>query len=219
MFDLEQSIAEWRQQMLAAGIKSPVPLEELEIHLREEIERQIKSGTDEQQAFEMAAAQIVQTKLLEMEFKKIDLKNWNRPLAWNAWILFAVSFFLPAFHDLHGWRCAGLSATAISWQDFWRGNVGTIYLTSLTLANLVMIASAFLLPRFSQNSRFIKYWRGFSFLALALVWSYVFLLFTHNDRKDMKIGCYVWTASFLLLFLSTLKLPSRKTKLQKEQYV
>ena len=37
MFDLEQSIAEWRRQMLAAGIKTPVPLEELEIHLREDI--------------------------------------------------------------------------------------------------------------------------------------------------------------------------------------
>jgi hypothetical protein len=96
---------------------------------------------------------------------------------------------------------------------FLRGNVGTIYLTSLTLANLVMIASAFLLPRFSQNLRFLKYWRVFSFLALALVWSYVFLLFTHNDRKDMKIGCYVWTASFLLLFLSTLKLRHRKASI------
>jgi len=37
MFSLEKSISEWRRQMLAAGIKTPVPLEELEIHLREEI--------------------------------------------------------------------------------------------------------------------------------------------------------------------------------------
>ena len=37
MFNLEQAIAEWRQQMLATGIQTPVPLEELEIHLREEI--------------------------------------------------------------------------------------------------------------------------------------------------------------------------------------
>jgi hypothetical protein len=29
MFKLEQSIMEWRRQMLAAGIKAPVPLEEL----------------------------------------------------------------------------------------------------------------------------------------------------------------------------------------------
>ena len=30
MFDLEQAIAGWRRQMQAAGIKTPVPLEELE---------------------------------------------------------------------------------------------------------------------------------------------------------------------------------------------
>ena len=32
MFDLEQAIADWRRQMLAAGIKTPVPLEELKSH-------------------------------------------------------------------------------------------------------------------------------------------------------------------------------------------
>jgi hypothetical protein len=41
MFNLEQAIADWRQQMLAAGIKTPVPLEELENHLREENEQQM----------------------------------------------------------------------------------------------------------------------------------------------------------------------------------
>ena len=38
MLNLEQKISEWRKQMLAVGIQAPVPLEELEIHLREEIE-------------------------------------------------------------------------------------------------------------------------------------------------------------------------------------
>jgi hypothetical protein len=72
MFNLEQPIAEWRQQMLAAGIKSPVPLEELEIHLREEIERQMKSGLNEQRAFEISAQQIGQPKTLKSEFKKAE---------------------------------------------------------------------------------------------------------------------------------------------------
>ena len=70
MFNLEQSIAEWRKQMLVAGIKSPVPLEELEIHLREEIERQIKSGMEVQQAFEMTVSQMGQAKELKTEFAK-----------------------------------------------------------------------------------------------------------------------------------------------------
>jgi hypothetical protein len=70
MFDPEQSIADWRKQMLAAGIKTPVPLEELESHLREEIERQTKLGVDEQLAFEMATTQIGQAGSLRTEFKK-----------------------------------------------------------------------------------------------------------------------------------------------------
>ena len=46
MFDLEQAIAEWRKQMLAAGIKAPVPLDELESHLREEVEETGAFGSE-----------------------------------------------------------------------------------------------------------------------------------------------------------------------------
>jgi hypothetical protein len=70
MFNLEQSIAEWRRQMLAAGIKSPVPLDELEGHLREEIERQKKSGMDARQAFEITISKIGQPEDLKAEFAK-----------------------------------------------------------------------------------------------------------------------------------------------------
>ena len=56
--------------MLAAGIKAPVPLEELEIHLREEIERQMKSGLPGQEAFEISARRIGQPETLRVEFMK-----------------------------------------------------------------------------------------------------------------------------------------------------
>ena len=72
MFDLEQSIADWRRQMLAAGIKSPAPLAELENHLREEIERQVKSGLslDEPEAFNFAIQKIGPASALKNEFAK-----------------------------------------------------------------------------------------------------------------------------------------------------
>ena len=72
MFDLEQSIADWRRQMLAAGIKTPVPLEELEIHLREEIERQMKSGLSEQGIFNSAVQKIGEARVVQTEFKKLN---------------------------------------------------------------------------------------------------------------------------------------------------
>jgi hypothetical protein len=72
MFNLEPSITEWRRQMLAAGIKTPVPLEELESHLRDEIERQMKSGLDEADAFQTAVQKIGQPRMVQNEFKKVE---------------------------------------------------------------------------------------------------------------------------------------------------
>jgi hypothetical protein len=71
MFDLDRAIAEWRRQMLAAGIRTPVPLDELESHLREEFERQVKSGLSEQEIFNSAVQKIGQAHALRLEFKKI----------------------------------------------------------------------------------------------------------------------------------------------------
>jgi hypothetical protein len=68
MFNLEQAIANWRKQMLAAGIKTPEPLEELENHLREEIEWQMASGFTEAEAFKTAVQEIGQGGLLKAEF-------------------------------------------------------------------------------------------------------------------------------------------------------
>jgi hypothetical protein len=71
MFNLEKSITEWRRQMLSAGIKSPVPLEELEAHLCEEIEQLVKSGRSESEAFRSAVQTIGRARVVHGEFKKI----------------------------------------------------------------------------------------------------------------------------------------------------
>ena len=80
MFDLEPAIAGWRRQMLAAGIKTPVPLEELEGHLRADIERQMKSGFDVQRAFETAAQTIGKANMLKNEFEKVGATKGARNL-------------------------------------------------------------------------------------------------------------------------------------------
>jgi hypothetical protein len=77
MFNLEQSITEWRRQMLAAGIEMPA-LEELESHLRDEIEQQMKSGINAQQAFEAALGQIGRADILKNEFAKASIPIHER---------------------------------------------------------------------------------------------------------------------------------------------
>ena len=72
MFNLDHAITEWQKQMLAAGIKTPVPLEELEIHLREDIAQQMQSGLSAQQAFGIAVKKIGQAPELKREFKKVS---------------------------------------------------------------------------------------------------------------------------------------------------
>ena len=72
MFNLEQSIANWRRQMLAAGIQTPVPLEELEIHLREDIAQQMKTGSNQQDAFTSAVQKLGSAHTVQTEFMKVD---------------------------------------------------------------------------------------------------------------------------------------------------
>lgn len=98
MSNLDQAISEWRRQMLAAGIKNPVPLEELEIHLREEIERHTEAGLNESQAFQAAVEKIGQARLLQKEFKKVG-KNHK--------IMRAILLVI-------GWLAAGYALTGAS---------------------------------------------------------------------------------------------------------
>ena len=78
MVDLEQAIADWRQQMLAAGIKTPVPLEELENHLREEIERQTGAGLSEMETFKASVRKIGLAQAVQGEFRKVEATKEDR---------------------------------------------------------------------------------------------------------------------------------------------
>ena len=70
MFNLDHAIDEWRRQMSAGGIKAESVLDELESHLREDVERQMRSGADAEKAFETAVKKIGAASELRKEFKK-----------------------------------------------------------------------------------------------------------------------------------------------------
>jgi len=100
MFELESSIAEWREQMLAAGITSTA-LDELESHLREEIAHQTRSGSNPPEAFREAVEKIGSANILNCEFKKDQgsVVLLLRRLANIRWVLANLWFFSCA-HDL-----------------------------------------------------------------------------------------------------------------------
>lgn len=77
MFDLEQSIAEWRRRMQAAGVKDRDILDELEGHLREEVQRLAWCGMGLEQAFATAVKNLGQPAALLQEFKKAGRRKWS----------------------------------------------------------------------------------------------------------------------------------------------
>lgn len=71
MFDLEQKIAEWRRELACAGITETSFVDELESHLREEIERRVQSGEEIEQAFGAAVVGLGDAAVLAVEFGKL----------------------------------------------------------------------------------------------------------------------------------------------------
>jgi len=76
MFDLDEAIVEWRRQMAAGGVKTPEVLDELESHLRDDVEQQVRSGLSTQEAFKVAIRTIGQAKELKAEFQKVGRIRW-----------------------------------------------------------------------------------------------------------------------------------------------
>src|SRR5258706_4010851 len=72
MFDLDHAILSWRQQMLNAGIKPSANLDELESHLREDVERLTKAGKMPSEAFELALRNLGNATTIGREFAKSD---------------------------------------------------------------------------------------------------------------------------------------------------
>jgi hypothetical protein len=127
MFDLDRAVQEWRRQMYAAGIKSSATLNELQAHLREDIEQQMQSGRKAQDAFEIASKRIGSATRLKTEFRNAGVPLETRfvnlagiacgtiAFLFSVWILLAISLREVDF----GSKILGLSAVAVtvlSWR-------------------------------------------------------------------------------------------------------
>ena len=78
MRNLENDITIWRQQMFAAGINSDKVLDELESHLREDIERRIRSGANAAGVFQIAVNQFGEPQSLKGEFEKVKERKYMK---------------------------------------------------------------------------------------------------------------------------------------------
>lgn len=126
MPELETNILEWRKKMLSAGIKSPVPLDELEGHLRERV-HDLKAGLSEADAFQTAAKELGDGRILKKEFSKgrFVWRVRTNPLALNflgAWFILgglnALSQFFWLWFADWPWEETTFRYVAFAWTDF-----------------------------------------------------------------------------------------------------
>lgn len=155
MFDLDEAITAWRQQMLAAGIDTPVPLDELECHLREDVEAQLDSGRDKQRAFESATRRIGPALELHGEFQQANRtepmneqkkKQLRGILIIIALISIEVGLLLPLIAQ---WRALGHTRTVM---QFFTGQLQAVCLAIVLPLSLVLpIMVGALVPRDAGN--------------------------------------------------------------------
>lgn len=119
--------------MLAVGVESPVPLEELEGHLREDVEQRVHTGWDEQAAFECAVQGMGAGGELAREFRK-GPKNINNliKIMKQKFIYTAVAFVMVAV------GAAFIMPAIAKWQ-----HVGTLAGMDIVLLLLGTVLCAF----------------------------------------------------------------------------
>lgn len=83
MFDLEQSMADWRAEMLRDGRCAQVDLAELEEHLREAMAKLSRSGLAQEEAFLLAVRRLGGTDQLKLEYgKTYPERVWRERAVW-----------------------------------------------------------------------------------------------------------------------------------------
>ncbi len=104
-FNLDQAIQEWRRKLRKAGLKDLELLNELESHLRDDVEQAVRDGLGAQQAFQAAMHKLGQAHALNDEFEKVRGSNFALRRKLKAF--FTRVLGLDAFPSL-----AGFDATA-----------------------------------------------------------------------------------------------------------
>ena len=93
-FNLEAAITQWRLHLTSGGITEASYLDELESHLRDDIDNLIKTGLADSEAFVIATYRIGEPALIRNEFKKVPSQRRYRAyelILFVSLVLLAVS--------------------------------------------------------------------------------------------------------------------------------
>jgi len=117
-------------------------------------------------------------------------------------ILFAGSFFLPAYTDKPGYECAQICFQApfeASDGNLWQ----LIYYPIFNATNLLTVYFIISLVFFAtaKRARYLKVLGGLLILHL-LSWPILHLIMTDSDFSDIQIGYYLWAFSIIVIWMT-----------------
>jgi hypothetical protein len=170
MFNLEEAIADWRRKMSATGIQS-AEVDELEDHLRDDIEQQILNGVDAQKAFDAAISRIGKAKMLQKEFERSSAPRKNSRQEFiekfcfgsAAFVLLANTLTLVEFNMIAWERITGFFIVALV----------ASYLASVPFLNRLLSPPAYM--------RFLKTFKVLTLLTPAFLAVGIFSTFHANN--------------------------------------
>jgi hypothetical protein len=118
MFNLESAITEWRRRMASAGVKSPALLDELESHLRDDIDQRRKNGLDLEQSFQAAVDDVGQPAFIQSEFKKNRPDKVAKAISIAALVMYTLAclplFFSPILDATSSEKMSGFFAILVT---------------------------------------------------------------------------------------------------------
>ncbi len=98
MRDIDRQIKRWRRKLAFRGGFSKSDLDELESHLRQEIDRLTESGMSTSQACKTAIQQLGGRQMLAAEYHKVNFFSmWGKRLAIGLSLLLPLMIFLPQY--------------------------------------------------------------------------------------------------------------------------
>ena len=144
--------------------------------------------------------------------KGIDVRR-PQLLISGAWVLHAMAWFLPVVdggvtfpHGLPGWQAFRVAACAVwPYKDF-KTDYAVLSTISAVTTPLFVLGSVWVVLRGSNTLRYASAWVAtFAFIANA----HWYVLFG-SDRKDLRIGYFLWWFSFLFVGLGLFDLSTRR---------
>src|SRR6266436_1594784 len=193
MFDLEKAICDWRQQTMAAGIKSSEILGELENHLREDIQLQMREGLDIQKAYENSVLRLGQASVIKAVFAKMGTKSLNRIRVALCVLLVA------ALAWLSGFTFATMGMTVGEWLV-----ASSAVVTCLFVAAFWARAVRFLPVIYNQRKRYAIEIGLFAsgFICSNLFCAFVLPYFERNLSGKILPAIWLWAVFPIAIFMA-----------------